>query len=127
MPSLKLLLTITAALALAFGLGFLALPELTVAPFGVALDPAGALMARLYGAMHLGLGLINWLARDLVEAPGRRAVAAGNLVYFALAALVAAGAAMLGTTNALILGNAVVFGLLALAFAPHAVRSDARA
>lgn len=127
MPSLKLLLTITAALALAFGLSFLALPELTVAPFGVVLDPAGALMARLYGAMHLGLGLINWLARDLVEDPGRRAVAAGNLLYFALAAVVAAGAAVLGTANALILVNSAVFGLLALAFARHAVGSHARA
>jgi hypothetical protein len=126
-PSLKLLLTITAALAFVFGLGFVALPRLTVAPFGVVLDPAGDLMARFYGAMHLGLGLINWLARDLVEPRGRRAIATGNLVYFALAALVAAGAAMLGTANALILVNAAVFGLLAIAFAPHAVRFDARA
>lgn len=125
MPSLKLLLTITGALGFVFGLGFLALPELTVAPFGAVLDPAGALMARLYGAMHLGLGLINWLARDLIEPGGRRAVAAGNVVYFALATIVAAGAAMLGTANALILVNAAVFGLLALGFARHVVRSEA--
>lgn len=124
MPSLKLLLTITGALGFVFGLGFLALPELTVAPFGAALDPAGALMARLYGAMHLGFGLIDWLARDLVEPEGRRAVAAGNVAYFALAAVVAVGAAMLGTANALILVNAVAFGLLALGFARHVIRSE---
>lgn len=124
MPSLKLLLTITAALAFVFGLGFLVLPELTVAPFGAVLDPAGALVARLYGAMHIGLGLINWLARDLVEAAGRRAVAAGDLVYFALAAVVAATGVLLGAANALILINTAVFGLLALAFARHVIRSD---
>ena len=125
MPSLKLLLTITAPLAFVFGPGFLVLPELTVAPFGAVLDPAGALVARLYGAMHMGLALINWLARDLVEAAGRRAVAAGNLVYFALAAVVAATGVLLGAANALILINTAVFGLLALAFARHVIRSDA--
>jgi hypothetical protein len=127
MPSLKLLLTITGGLGFVFGLGFLALPELTVAPFGAVLDPAGALMARLYGAMHLGLGLINWLARDLGDARGRRAIAAGNAVYFGLAAVVTAGGTVLGTVNALILINAAVFGLLALAFARHVMRSDAGA
>jgi hypothetical protein len=125
MPSLKLLLTITAAIAIAFGLAFLALPDVTVAPFGAALDPAGTLMARLYGAMHLGLGLIDWLARDLVEPAGRRAVAAGNVVYFALAAVVSAAAVVLGTTNALMLVNAAGFGLLALAFSRHVIRSGA--
>ena len=123
MPTLKLLLTITAAIAIVFGLWFLTLPEVTVAPFGTALDPAGALIARLYGAMHVGLGLIDWLGRDLREAAARRAVAAGNAAYFALAAVVSVAAVALGTTNALMLLNAAAFALLGLAFARHVVRS----
>jgi hypothetical protein len=123
--SLRSLLTISAALAFIFGLGFLLLPALTVGLFAVSLDPVGALMTRLYGAMHLALGAIDWLGRDLVEAPARRAIATGNLVYFALAAILAAGAFFVGLASALILGNAAVFALLALAFARSSATADA--
>jgi hypothetical protein len=122
---LSSLLAISAVLGAVFGLGFLVLPDLTVAPFGAALDPVGVLMTRLYGAMHLGLASINWLGRDLVDATARRAIATGNLVYFALAATLAAGAFFVGLTNAVILGNAAVFALLALAFARYASTADA--
>jgi hypothetical protein len=123
--SLKSLLTIAAAGAVIFGLGFLLLPEFTVAPFGAALDPVGALMTRFYGAMHLALGAIDWLGRDLVDVRARRAIAVGNLVYFALVAILATGAFFVGLTNALILGNAAFFAVLALAFARYVLMAEA--
>lgn len=119
------LLTISAALGFIFGVGFLLLPDLIVAPFGASLDGVGALMTRLYGAMHLALGAIDWLGRDLTDVRARRAIAIGNLVYFVPAAILAAGAAFVGVANAVILGNAVVFTLLALAFARYVATAGA--
>ncbi|MGH2451623.1 MAG: hypothetical protein ACRDGE_10220 [Candidatus Limnocylindria bacterium] len=122
--SYPLLLTIAAALLFAFGAGFLLLPDLTVAPFGAALDPAGGLIARLYGAMHLGLGAIDWLARDVADVRVRRTIATGHLVYFAIGAAVATGGFVAGLANALILANAAAFLVLALAFGRYVVARD---
>ena len=124
MPNLRVSLTIAAVGALVFGLGFLLVPDLVLAPFGVVLDPVGGLMTRMYGAMHLGFGLIAWLSRDLDHARSRRALAVGNLVYFALAAVMSAGGLVAGVANSLILVNAVAFAALAVAFLPHAVRAE---
>lgn len=46
----RTLFTVTAALMLFFGFGFILLPRLVFSIYGVALDPGGVMLARVAGA-----------------------------------------------------------------------------
>jgi hypothetical protein len=61
--TLKMFFTIIAALALVHGIGFVLLTEVVAATYGMATSASTVLMARLFGAALLGLGVIFWLAR----------------------------------------------------------------
>ena len=76
---MKLFLSISAGLAWLFGLASLFSPALLYAPLGIVMTPAIATIAQAQGASLIGLGCINWFARNLtgqVILP----VLAGNLV-----------------------------------------------
>src|SRR5882757_4407422 len=62
--TLKMFFTIIAVLALVHGIGFVLGPEQVAASYGMATSASTVLMARLFGAALLGLGLIFWFARD---------------------------------------------------------------
>jgi len=117
--SLNVLLTIAAVLGFVFGLGFLLAPSIVLAPFGIDLDPAGAAMTRFFGNALIALGVIDWFSRGVTERRARRALAAGNLSNFAVAAALAAGTYFAGIGNALGLANAAVHAVIALGFARH--------
>jgi hypothetical protein len=117
-------LTVAAVAAFVAGVGFLVVPDLTLAPFGAVVDPTGVLMT-LYGAMHLGLGTIDWLARDVDGEQTRRALAAGNLLYFTLAAVLTASGLVAGLASLPILALTALFAGLAIAFLRSAVVPEA--
>ncbi len=75
--NVKTFLSITAGIALLFGLGFVLFPAGLAALYGVNLDPVGVYVAQLFGAVLLGLAVINWSSRDAREMDG---VLLGNLV-----------------------------------------------
>jgi hypothetical protein len=62
--TIKTFFTIIAVLALVHGVGFVLLHEQVAATYGMATSASTALMARLFGAALVGLGLIFWFARD---------------------------------------------------------------
>jgi hypothetical protein len=62
--TIKTFFTIIAVLALVHGVGFVLVPEQVAAGYGMATSASTVLMARLFGAALLGLGLIFWFARD---------------------------------------------------------------
>jgi hypothetical protein len=62
--TVKSFFTIIAVLALVHGIGFVLVPEQVAASYGMATSASTVLMARLFGAALLGLGLIFWFARD---------------------------------------------------------------
>jgi hypothetical protein len=62
--TIKTFFTIIAVLALVHGVGFVLVPEQVAASYGMATSASTVLMARLFGAALLGLGLIFWSARD---------------------------------------------------------------
>jgi hypothetical protein len=62
--TIKTFFAIIAVLALVHGLGFVLVPEQVAGSYGMATSASTVLMARLFGAALLGLGLILWFARD---------------------------------------------------------------
>jgi hypothetical protein len=62
--TIKTFFAIIAVLALVHGVGFVLVPEQVAASYGMATSASTVLMARLFGAALLGLGLIFWFARD---------------------------------------------------------------
>jgi hypothetical protein len=73
--------------ALVFGLALLVFPTSTLAGFGLAVPNEAKVLSRDLGATLIGLGVINWMARN---ATGQvlRALLVGNLVVQALELLV---------------------------------------
>jgi hypothetical protein len=62
--TIRTFFTIIAVLALVHGVGFVLAPEQVAASYGMATSASTVLMARLFGAALVGLGLIFWFARD---------------------------------------------------------------
>jgi hypothetical protein len=61
--TIKAFFAIIAVLALVRGTGFVLGPEQLAASYGMATSASTVLMARLFGAALLGLGVIFWFAR----------------------------------------------------------------
>lgn len=47
-----------------FGIGFAIIPSVTGSVYEITLDADGLIMARFFGAVFLGIGLILWLFKD---------------------------------------------------------------
>jgi hypothetical protein len=58
------LLTIIAVVAVLYGLAFLLIPDSINALYGVPSEPHVALYTRFFGSALLGLGVIDWFAKD---------------------------------------------------------------
>lgn len=88
------LLIISAVLAWLFALMLLFNAKAFEAPVGIVLDAKTATLAQAQGAILLGLGVINWMARKLLDNHALEAVLAGNLVV-QIASLIVAGRAVI--------------------------------
>jgi hypothetical protein len=62
--TMKTFFTIIAVLALLHGVGFVLVPEQVAASYGMTTSASTVLMARLFGAALVALGLILWFARN---------------------------------------------------------------
>ena len=105
-----------AILALAFGIGFVLAPASVLALYGVATDPAGTFMARLWGAAAIQVGLAAWLARKDMDTPARRAVQLGNAGGLAVGFLIALLSQLGGLFNALGWLTVLLFLLLCIGY-----------
>jgi hypothetical protein len=82
-------------LAWLFGIMLLVMPVKFYQPTGMTLTPMLGTIAEAHGATLIGLGLIDWLARN-ATGPGLVAVLAGNLVVQILSLAVAVHTMTLG-------------------------------
>jgi hypothetical protein len=73
--------------ALVFGLALFVSPESMLAGFGLATPVAAKVLSRDVGATLIGLGVINWMARN-ASGETLRALLVGNVVVQALELLV---------------------------------------
>ena len=83
----RLALMIGGIAALLFGLALFVSPESMLAGFGLATPAAAKVLSRDVGATLIGLGVINWMARN-ATGETLRALLVGNLVVQALEILI---------------------------------------
>ena len=113
---LSSLLGIGAVLEIPVGAGLLAFPS-SIASWllGAPLSGAALVVARLAGGGLLALGIACWFARSTPIARASLGVAGGLLIYN-IAACITLGLALAGPgSRALLLGAAVLHGLLSFA------------
>src|SRR2546422_11764602 len=86
---------IGAVAAFIFGLALTVFPTTMLAGFGLAVPNEAVVLSRDVGVTLIGLGVINWMARNATGEP-LRAILVGNVVVQALALVVNAGEIAVG-------------------------------
>jgi hypothetical protein len=61
---LSTFLIVKAIVCFVFAIGYIVVPVATGSIYDITLDPDGIIMARFFGALLLGIGLILWLCRN---------------------------------------------------------------
>ncbi len=87
---------LAAGVSVVTGLATLLAPAQIASVFGVALNDAGIAQTRLLGAAYIGYAVIVWFGKDVQDHAARRAIALGNVVSYALSAVVTVVALGLG-------------------------------
>lgn len=122
---LSRLLVIGAVLEIPVGLGLLAVPSpLASVLLGAPLSGTGLVVARLAGGGLLGLGIACWFARSTPTAAAGLGVAVALLIYNAVACITLALVPPGQGSRVLILGVAVLHGLLAAGLLGVLLRRD---
>jgi hypothetical protein len=118
----RLALMIGGVAAVVFGLALFVSPESMLAGFGVAAPVSAKVLARDVGATLIGLGVINWMARN---ATGEvlRALLVGNVVVQALELLINGYEIVVGDLPTQAAGGLLIHLVLGAVFV-LAMRSD---
>ena len=108
----KTFLTISAFVAVLFGLAFVLAPTAAASIYGIPADPHTALNAQFFGSALIGIAVVNWFAKDFGDWEAVR----GVLIANAIADAVGGGVNLLGTFQGLMNGMAwtstIVYALL---------------
>jgi len=114
---LSSLLVVAAIVGAAFGVAFVVASGPLLSVYGITLDKAGTLVAQLFGALLIGLAVLNWSARNVTDPEARQAVVYGNLVGDAIGFVVILIGQLAGIANAVGWSSVAIYLLLALGFA----------
>jgi hypothetical protein len=112
---MKIFIGLSAVLAWTFGAALLFATVSFLAPMGIDVTPAIAVSGQTQGAILIGLGVINWMARDL-SGQSVKAVLAGNLAVQLLSLLVIVRALVLHVIPAQNAGAGAVHTVLGTGF-----------
>ena len=119
----QLLNTITAAGSLVNSVFYLLFPVFSLSLLGQSTDPIGLMNTRVAAACALGLCVINWNSRKVIEIDFQRIIAGGNLVMFSVLVLVELQATLGGVLNWFGWLFILADGCLALGYAVFLIRS----
>ena len=114
--NLRTFLTISALVALVYGLGLILVPASLATLYGIGTGASEMLFARSFGAQLLALGVIQWLTKDLTGA-SVRPIIIGGLIANGIGTIVALMGTLGGVMNALGWSAVVIYLLLGLGFA----------
>ena len=99
-----------------FGVGFLLVPDMTVAPMGVVLNPAGVMLCRILGAALIFMALIFFWIRSAPAGEAKTAVLRAALIYYVISAVPIILGITSGLANASAWGTVLIHALLAFGF-----------
>ena len=119
----RLALQIGGVAALLFGLALLVFPTSMLAGFGLAVPTEAKVLSRDVGATLIGLGVINWMARN-ATGEALRALLVGNVVVQALELVVNGYEIVAGELPAQAAGGLLIHLVLGAVFV-LAMRSSA--
>ena len=84
---------VTGVVGLLFGLGFLVLPGMSLATYGVPTDAHNLMQSRYFGSALIGIGLVSFLGRQTQDPVAYRAMLVGGLVSDVIGAAISFAAA----------------------------------
>ena len=93
----KSVASINGILSIAYGVAGLVVPAAIASVYGLEITDRERGILRLLGASYLGLGVLCWVARGVIDGAARRAIALGALAGWGLGVPVELG----GLVNAL--------------------------
>jgi hypothetical protein len=108
----KLYLTVSAVIAILYGLSFELVPARVIDLFGGTPEPHLILNQRFFGAALLGLGATQWLAKDFRDRAAVRGVLIGAVVGDVMLGLVNLWGTFRGLINALAWSSTLIIALL---------------
>ncbi|HUR90969.1 MAG TPA: hypothetical protein VMZ74_17925 [Ramlibacter sp.] len=76
----EMFFTVTGIVAMLFGIGFVLVPAMSLAMYGVPTEPHNLMQSRYFGSALLAVGIISYLARDTQDPLAWRAILWGGLV-----------------------------------------------
>jgi uncharacterized membrane protein YfcA len=110
--TVKLYLTITAIVAVLYGLGFVLIPASLVPLYGAPTEPHVILNAQFFGSALLALAVITWFAKDFRDWDAVRGVLVGIVVTDVVGGLLSIWATTTGVLNAFGWSSVIVYVLL---------------
>jgi len=112
----RALMAISAAFMGLLGLGASFLPQEILASAGFPANRLAVVLVQVTGALFLGFGFLNWMARGtLIGGIYSRPVAMGNFIHFAVVTIVLVKASSTQATTAFIAAT-VIYAVLAVWF-----------
>jgi hypothetical protein len=112
--TVKLYLTITAIVAVLYGLGFVLIPASLIPLYGGPTEPHVILEAQFFGSALLALAVITWFAKDFRDWDAVRGVVLGIVVATVVGGLLSIWATIMGVLNAFGWSSVIVYVLLLL-------------
>ena len=109
-------MAIAAVIAFVFGLAFILVPSQLVSMYGETLDLPGQWVARYLGSAFIGIGVMNWFARNAAYNGAKRAIVLGFFVLAITGLIVAVLDLIYVAGNTLSWLNIAVYLFLTLGF-----------
>jgi hypothetical protein len=125
--SRRTLYTLVGAVHLIFGFGFLLLPGVVVALYGVSLDESGVLMAQLLGAVDLASAALLLGLRDIADSQAARVISTKGAVEWSLITIILLLYSITGLLNFMGWVSVVLFAAIVYLFARDAFGQQAAA
>ncbi len=101
------------SLGVLFGVAEIVAPVEVLQAYGMSHDAGAAALCRMAAATNLGFGLTAVLSRATTDAVAQRGMLMAGVLYAVAATAATAHSALLGTSNALIWTNLLIFVPLA--------------
>lgn len=126
----KILMMLSSIFMFASGLAFSFFPQEFLTTFNEPSSPIMLLILQLIGALYLGFGMLNWMAKGaLIGGIYNRPIAIGNFMHFLVAAFaLVKGSSVIDIPH--IWGLTAVYAVFAIAFGlvtfthPAAVKTE---